>query len=82
YKAGILRNEKGLAEARQILSSWQAQMNNPEGQKEFELSNLVLIARLLVEAAFTRKESRGAHYLEEYPQKSEEWQRHIVFKKE
>lgn len=82
YKAGILRSETGLAEARTILSGWQAAMMAPEGQGGFELGNLVLIARLLVEAAFTRKESRGAHYLEDHPHQSEEWRKHIVFEKE
>lgn len=82
HKAGILRSETGLAEARRVLSAWQASIGRAERQSDFELSNLILIARLLVEAAFIRKESRGAHYVEDYPAKSEEWLKHIVFEKE
>lgn len=82
YKAGILRNEKGLAEARNKLSDWQASLDETENRQDLEMSNLVLVARLLVEAAYARKESRGAHYIEEYPNKSDEWQHHIVFEKD
>ena len=82
YKAGILRNEKGRAEARNKLSDWQASLDETENRQDLEMSNLVLVARLLVEAAYARKESRGAHYIEEYPNKSDEWQHHIVFEKD
>ena len=81
YKAGILRSEKGLAEARNQLSVWQASLDEPENQQDLEMSNLVLVARLLVEAAFARKESRGAHYIEGYPNKSDECNIHIVFER-
>jgi L-aspartate oxidase len=81
HKAGILRNEKGLIEARRTLSAWQAFLERCDGQADFELGNLILVARLLVEAALARKESRGAHFMEEYPQPSNEFQKHIVFEK-
>jgi L-aspartate oxidase len=81
HKAGILRKEKGLTEARRTLSAWQAFLERCDGQADFELGNLILVARLLVEAALARKESRGAHFMEEYPQPSNEFQKHIVFKK-
>ena len=45
-----------------------------------ELNNLVTVARLVIRAALTRRESRGTHHLAEYPETDDgNWRRHIVF---
>lgn len=80
--AGILRTLEGLEEARAVLGGWSHKLRNCTSKSEFELSNLVLLSRLLVEAAIIRKESRGAHYLADYPAPSDQWQKHIVFRKD
>jgi len=80
--AGILRTLEGLEEARAVLAGWSRNMGERGSKNEFELSNLVLLSRLLVEAAITRKESRGAHYLADHPSARDEWRKHIVFRKE
>jgi L-aspartate oxidase len=70
-RVGILRNEAGLAEALETIerlmqetkaNNWQ--QNIPAGA---ELANQLLVAKLITNAALTRKESRGAHTRTDYP---------------
>lgn len=77
-KAGVVRDAVGLGEARQALASWEARLPAPSDRQGYELANLVLVARLLVEAALARQESRGAHYRTDFPAPVPAWQRHIV----
>jgi succinate dehydrogenase/fumarate reductase flavoprotein subunit len=45
-----------------------------------ELRNMVTVAKLIAKAAYIRRESRGTHYLVEYPTQDDgNWLRHIVF---
>lgn len=80
-KAGILRDKEGLTQAAGILASWQQTLRPPTDQPSYELCNLVLTGRLLVEAALIREESRGAHFRTDFPQSSPKWQCHIVWRK-
>jgi L-aspartate oxidase len=47
----------------------------------YELSNMVLAGRLMTEAALIRQESRGAHFRSDCPEPSDQWLRHIIFRK-
>ncbi len=78
---GIVRNEKGLTDAANTLAYWQSHLGIASDRPSHELRNLVIVGRLVAEAALIRKESRGAHYRTDYPQVSEAWQKHIYFKK-
>jgi len=80
-KVGIIRNRQGLNEAADILAAWQTMLPPPVDRPSYELCNLVLIGRLVTEAALIREESRGAHFRSDFPQSSESWQRHIIFTK-
>jgi len=80
-KVGIIRSGKELREAAGVLATWERLMPEPSDRPSYELSNLVLCARLMTEAALLREESRGAHFRTDFPHTSPEWQRRIVFRK-
>lgn len=43
-----------------------------------ELRNLLLVGKVISNAALMRKESRGSHYRKDYPKINEEWNRKII----
>lgn len=72
--AGIARTARGLRTALEELREIEERL--PPGATE-EL-NLVQTARLIVEAALRRRESRGGHYRSDYPRTKRGWRgRHI-----
>ncbi len=79
-KVGIIRSGKNLAKATDILLSWYISLPNSTDRSSYELTNMVLNARLITEAALLREESRGAHFRTDFPKSSPDWQKHIVFK--
>ena len=82
---GVRRDGEGLAEARETVKHWcryvlARQFNDPGG---WELQNMICIARLMIEAALERAESRGAHVRTDCPAVDEAgWNRHICFQRE
>lgn len=80
-RAGIVREREGLSRAADVLAAWQHTLSQPTDQPSYELHNLVMTGRLLVEAALIREESRGAHFRSDYPRRSARWRKHIVWKK-
>jgi len=78
---GIVRSGGSLERAASILASWHAALKGPADRPTYELGNMVLAGRLMAEAALARKESRGAHYRSDFPEHSDSWLRHIVFRK-
>jgi L-aspartate oxidase len=67
---GVRRNEY----------SFEARLSRRE---EFEFANLLICGLLTTEAALLRKESRGGHYREDYPERNDEaWLKHLLFQRE
>jgi len=81
---GVRRDGEGLAEAQQMVQHWcryvlARQFDDPSG---WELQNMICIARLMIEAALERDESRGAHVRTDYPAVDDpRWNRHICFQR-
>ncbi|MBU0575905.1 MAG: hypothetical protein KJ704_06655, partial [Proteobacteria bacterium] len=83
------RHEEGLQKAARSFSSARSmKIDHLAAGKErsfrvlsqlLEVENMLLIAELATLAATMRKESRGAHNREDYPQMDAEWSKNIVF---
>ncbi len=65
--AGLLREEAGLREAKRGLDALAATMPRGLYRRALEARNLHTVAELIVAAALGRKESRGAHYRNDFP---------------
>ena len=78
---GIIRSQASLEEALSKLKKVEAQLNfSPVSPDELELKNMLLVAKLITQAALDRTESRGAHYRTDYPQKNDvNWKKHLVY---
>ncbi len=68
-KAGLLRTEEGLMEAREQLNQWKHLLDIGFSDPVLaETRNMLLLAQMMVEAALDRRESKGCHFREDYPQ--------------
>lgn len=73
-KAGIVRNEQGLKQALKTINELKldfCQQHKCRNMAEYELRNLLIISELIVRSAILRKESRGGHYRDDYPETSD-----------
>ena len=79
---GIVRREDemeralvGLRELEQLASKVVVPGNreyNPGWHTALDLRNLLTVSEAITKSAIERKESRGAHFRDDYPEKSEE----------
>jgi succinate dehydrogenase / fumarate reductase flavoprotein subunit len=51
---------------------------NPGWHTALDLDNLLLISEAIARAALLRKESRGAHFRDDYPDKDADWGKHNI----
>jgi len=86
-KVGIFRTEKHLLEAIEKLKELREKAQRiPIGTTSlkanqnlwqiWELNNLITVSMVIAHGALARKESRGAHFREDYPERSAEFDYH------
>ncbi|MGW1844428.1 L-aspartate oxidase [Streptomyces sp. NPDC001966] len=87
--AGVLRSAESLATAAEELEALHdsaalaVAADEPKvavpGVEAWEVTNLLLVSRVLVAAARQREETRGCHWREDRPERDDEnWRRHLV----
>ncbi len=86
-KAGIIRNKRGLEHALNAVNTistetLQSRIGNPlDVQRRIEILLGAHAASLIIQAALKRKESRGAHFREDFAdQDDDNWQGHLQVK--
>jgi L-aspartate oxidase len=81
-KMGIIRDAQRLREAQQDVDFWcrYVLVREFDARAGWELQNLLTIARLMIDAALQREESRGTHYRSDFPQRDDvRWAgRHVL----
>ncbi len=88
FKAGILRDSKGLGEALDTVRDLQREVETAHIEKIsdlircLELENLLSLSEVVCRAALLREESRGSHYRSDFPDEDDDrWLQNIVVKK-
>jgi L-aspartate oxidase len=77
-EVGVLRNEKGLAEAIEDLEALGSELHAEPSPDAWETTNLLTISQALTAAAALREETRGSHWREDFPERDDErWAGHI-----
>jgi L-aspartate oxidase len=81
-RMGITRDAAGLVEAADRVDRWSRyilpqEFDDPGG---WTLQNMLVVARLMISAAATRRESRGVHYRRDFPQPDPTLNHHIALR--
>lgn len=78
---GVIRSGEGLQRACERLRSLPCRSCREPNRLLFELRNMAQVAWLIARCALARKESRGAHFRTDYPEKRPEYQKHSLVTK-
>jgi L-aspartate oxidase len=89
---GVERNGDRLQETREIIAFWSRYVMDkifdpralgPAGATAgWELQNMLTVCSLIASAAYTRTESRGAHYRVDYPARDDaHWRAHLLWRR-
>ncbi len=75
---GIVRNGKQLEIGLKGLKKIEERVGFNEGIEFFQLKNMLLLSKMVLNSALKREESRGVHYRADFPGKSLKWKRHTI----
>ncbi len=80
--AGLLRTAEGLNRAKLALEEMAFDIPRGHTRRAIEARNLHQAAMLMVESALARKESRGAHYRTDFPQRDDKsFRKHSILER-
>jgi L-aspartate oxidase len=77
---GIVRDKRRMREATRDVEFWCRYVLSREFESRpgWELQNLLTVARLMIDAALIREESRGTHFRSDFPVRNDAgWKRHV-----
>lgn len=80
-KCGILRSGEELQAACNTLEADRLVANSEAGLNEFCLRNIHTVALLIARSALARRESRGAHFRTDFPEKQAAFEKHSIIRK-
>jgi succinate dehydrogenase/fumarate reductase flavoprotein subunit len=85
-KVGIIRVKKELVEAEKKIRKMVERLNIIKiagvNKEIIELDNMLLVANIIIISALRRKESRGTHFIEDFPERYDNiWQKHLTIDK-
>jgi L-aspartate oxidase len=78
--AGVHRAAEGLRAAQDALGGWDIRIGDPATAtvERLETANLLQLARVIVDAALAREESRGAHFRADFPDLDPRFAHHLA----
>jgi L-aspartate oxidase len=78
---GIVRDARRMREAKRDVEFWcrYGLTREFDHRAGWELQNLLTVARLMIDSAIAREESRGTHFRSDFPNRDDgEWRRHLT----
>ena len=78
---GIIRDREGMLIAKDRIDEYYNSIYDMlnTSVEDFEIQNMVLLAKIVIEAALEREESRGAHYRADFQNTDDiNWKRNII----
>ncbi len=81
--AGVRREGQSLADAAEQIAGWCRyalfrQLDSPDG---WELQNMLVVAKVVIQAASERKESRGVHLRTDFPDTDPQWRSQLTWRR-